>query len=309
MITNQKYPATNVTQSAIRKRRMELKGNLPVKDICPPAGKLQQIFGDYLDYLEIRFSHEDNVTDIGQVQEMLLELSHCIRSKNSRIKAEEYSAILERLTDIYAQGMAHNRKTIFSATAADYADLIEAISLKHPTYDYSEMIGQLLFYMKQLFEQRKGNWITIYDHLQSMPDSIEGLQSLKKSYLQEIQQWVEEGVENLFQIRADFYSRIEQLNHEASELVQKINAGKDNISSDIAKFKAGGKNTVISFELKSREKEIGILDNKMKEIVIEREGEGRIHELIEENIKEFEDILTNTKRSICIALVYDSSIS
>ena len=297
------YSATNITQAAIRKRRMELIGELPVTGICPPPVRLRQIFGDYLDYLEKKLSHEASFTDIGQVQEMLLELSHCIRSSDSQIKIEEYSAILERLTIIYTRGMGQKRRTIFSATATDYADLIEAISLKHPTYDYSEMIGQLLFYMNQLFEQRKGNWITIYEHLQSMTDNIEGLQSLKKSHFQEIQQWVEEGVENLFQIREDFYSRIEQLNHELNALDQKINEGKDNISSDIAKFKIDRGNTVISLEVKRREKELGILANKMNEIVNAREGEGRIHDLIEENIREFEDILTNTKRSICIELV------
>lgn len=303
MIMKLEYSATNITQAAIRKRRMELIGELPVTGICPPPVRLRQIFGDYLDYLEKKLSHEASFTDIGQVQEMLLELSHCIRSSDSQIKIEEYSAILERLTIIYTRGMGQKRRTIFSATATDYADLIEAISLKHPTYDYSEMIGQLLFYMNQLFEQRKGNWITIYEHLQSMTDNIEGLQSLKKSHFQEIQQWVEEGVENLFQIREDFYSRIEQLNHELNALDQKINEGKDNISSDIAKFKIDRGNTVISLEVKRREKELGILANKMNEIVNAREGEGRIHDLIEENIREFEDILTNTKRSICIELV------
>ena len=303
MITKLEYSATNITQAAIRKRRMELIGDIPVTGICPPPVRLQQIINDYLDYLEKRLSQEANFTDIGQVQEMLLELSYCIRLNNRQINLEEYSAILERLSDIYARGMGQNKRTIFSVTAADYADLIEAISFRHPTYDYSEMIAQLLFYMNQLFEQRKGNWITIYDHLQSMTDSIESLQSLKKRHFQKIQQWVEEGVENLFQIREDFYGRIEQLNNEANALDQKINEGKDNISSDIARFKADEENTVISLEMKRREKEIRMLANRMNEIVNERDGEGKIHDLIEENIKEFEDILTNTKRLICIELI------
>ena len=126
MLPELNYSAGNLSRSAIRNQRFALRGGLHGKGMCQPRRRLQQIFGHYLDYLEHRLREDTDFTDIGQIQEMLLELSDCIRSNNNRMSAEEYGALLERLRSIYAEGMAQSRKVIYAATAADYADLIEA---------------------------------------------------------------------------------------------------------------------------------------------------------------------------------------
>ncbi len=46
-------------------------------------------------------------------------------------------------------------------------------------------MGQLLAYMEQLFANRKSDWKTIYEHIISMPESVEAKRLIKAARFEE----------------------------------------------------------------------------------------------------------------------------
>ncbi|MCP3867175.1 MAG: hypothetical protein GY703_03590 [Gammaproteobacteria bacterium] len=258
------------------------------------------ILNEYTDCLERELSCAGSAADVGKVQEMLLELSQFVRSDNARIIPHEYGRLLERLTDIYAHGFGSAEQGAFFRTAADYADVVDAISGQHPACDYSEAVGQLLYYMGELFELRKGSWITIYEHLQSMSNSVKEVQSLKQEYLLEIQRWAEEGVANLFGIRKDRLEKFRRLEIVTQEVDAEIEEKRHSMKANRLHWQSLHGSEVISLDGWVLKKEIEWLLQERQQLVSEQEGNRDLIELIESNILEFQGKLKEVRRKYLI---------
>jgi hypothetical protein len=273
--TAENYPSSQ--HLSTQQHRLELGGGLSDDFSRLPPSTIRQILDGYLDDLERELSESDTGTDIGRVQEMLLEIAGFIRSGTAKATEGECLFFLERLIDLYGNGFSQVGKNAFSVTAADYADVIEAVSIECPTYDYSQAVGQLICYMQQLFESRKGSWITIYEHIESMSNSISVVQILKDVYLQEIRQWADEGVANLFK-RASLPC--------VSNTAQKA-----------------GRRQVVDIREKRVEKEIAVLHQQIDQLMGERQGKTEIAALIQSNIQEFQTKLKEIRRAYLLRLV------
>ncbi len=274
---------------------------------CLFPNRVVRVLDDYLDYLELELSNHHSVIKISQVQEMLLEISCIIRSGKTTVDAAVYARVLKRLTRIYAQGLSQRKKDAFSLTAGDYAEVIEVISAELPGYDYREVVGQLLNYMNHLYRLKKTGWITVYEHIRSMPHSIEALQVLKEARFLEIQKWVEEGVHNLFGIQSDIQKRIDQLEHEAADLQNVVEHEQHQLAIELKRGKVSADSKVASLYQERKRREITALCEKRDQIISERRGEEQIIQLIESNIHEFEFKLKEARRNYLVRLVHSSS--
>lgn len=295
--TAENYPSSQ--HLSTQQHRLELGGGLSDDFSRLPPSTIRQILDGYLDDLERELSESDTGTDIGRVQEMLLEIAGFIRSGTVKATEGECLFFLERLIDLYGNGFSQVGKNAFSVTAADYADVIEAVSIECPTYDYSQAVGQLICYMQQLFESRKGSWITIYEHIESMSNSISVVQILKDVYLQEIRQWADEGVANLFGIESDLIRAAQALDGEIEGLETSIKEKRASLPC----VSEAGRRQVVDIREKRVEKEIAVLHQQIDQLMGERQGKTEIAALIQSNIQEFQTKLKEIRRAYLLRLV------
>ncbi len=255
------------------------------------------VLDDYLDCLEFQlFARQPNIS---QIQEMLLELACMIRNC-ANLQADDYPRFLERLTSLYARGVAQGRVEALTQTAADYADVIEAASRAYPDFDYSAALGQLLCYMGQLYHTRRGSWQTIYDHIASMPESLAAVRYLNETFFNEIRQWAEEGVGNLFQIRRDTQERANELERTVARLTAQagqLRRRRRATQGDPRVIPLGDARTLREIrETESR------LQFARHELGIKQE----LVALIDQNIDEFEEKLGRVRRTYTLRLIHST---
>ncbi|MEA3275896.1 MAG: hypothetical protein U9Q81_11510 [Pseudomonadota bacterium] len=288
---------SHITQHRVTLSRLTANG---VSSLAPDHSR--QVLQTYLDYFGAQLSRNSASRDIGLLQEMLLEVAHIVRSGTADILTDDYENILERLVAIYARGLNQRGQNAFMITAADYADVIEAISQEYPAYDYSEAVGQLLWYMSRLFGRRKSSWKTVYEHILSMPDSVAAKQLLMQAYFLEINEWVESGVDNLFEIRSDLYAKKAALLKEETTISREIEKMEQALKARQGKGTARDRN-VVDLGEKRKERTIETLRREMQEIISEKEGKETMIAMIESDIRQFEDKLKEAKRAYFIRLV------
>ena len=273
-------------------------------DRCLFPNRVVQVLEDYLDYLELEFSNHHSTINISQVQEMLLEISCIIRSGEKAVDAGVYARTLERLSRIYAQDHSRRKQDALSLTADDYAEVVEVISNAFPGYDYREVVGQLLRYMGSLFRQKKGSWITVYEHIRSMPESIEAVQALNEARFLEIQEWVEEGVHNLFSIHSDVRERIAQLEEQAGKMENRMEHERHQLTLGDASLEEVAAAGVACLEPVRRQRRYDALSDKRDRILQDRQNQVQMVQLIESNIREFETVLKEARRRYLVRLVH-----
>ena len=295
------------THPPVHSHRLALMQVFDDSDIVMTPDRSLQILNEYLNCLEKELTGSSGAPDIGKIQEMLLEISQFVRSGKARVLPHEYGRLLGRLSGIYSQGLSENFKSAFCRTAADYADVVEAISKENASYDYSKIVGQLLYFMGQSFESRKGSWVVIYEHLGSMSDSIRVIQLLKLEYLLEIQRWAEEGVANLFQIRKDLQRKIASFDEAVDGVLAEIAERRQEMASCKSSWldRCGGR--ILNMDVWILKSEIDALRKKVKDLIQERDGSLAINDLIDVNILEFEGKLREVRRKYHIKLVYDAA--
>ncbi|MCG8488362.1 MAG: hypothetical protein MI756_12900 [Chromatiales bacterium] len=261
------------------------------------------IIKQYFDYLEQTLSNRESVVDVEQLREMLNEVSGFIRSNKSQLRADGYSRMLKRLNNIYAQGLRNNNDRAFTRTAVNFADILNTVSQSFPSYDYSESVGLLLHYMHKMFNYREEGWIEVFEHLISMSDSIEIMELIKTQHLQEIQNWVEEGVDNLFALMDEQLEVIDNIDAEILLLDQELLQRR----KTIAETRSSGFNRVIIPIARAREKQlIQELFDRRAELISERIAKLELADLLDENIQEFTDRLIEIRRSAMIQLVWSN---
>ncbi|MCU7877582.1 MAG: hypothetical protein KZQ84_12425 [Candidatus Thiodiazotropha sp. (ex Lucinoma borealis)] len=261
------------------------------------------IIKQYFDHLESTLTQQNSHIDIDQLREMLTEVSGFIRSGKSQIEDDGYIRMLNRLTRIYAMGIRVEDDRAFTGTAVNFADILETVSQTYTGYDYSESIGLLLHYMNKLFNYRQEGWIDVFEHILCMPDSIRVMQMLKEQHLQEIQNWVEEGVDNLFAIWDEQLEVIGNLNDEIYDLDKLILQQSNLLSRQAASQKD---TSIISLAHIRDSHSIDKLREKRLELATAREGKLELADLLDANIQEFGDRLTEIRRSTQIQLVWSN---
>ncbi len=263
----------------------------------------QQILEGHLQYLEEELTLHNAAVDLGQVQETLLEVSAIIRHQRSERPEAEYGTILGRLTRLYARGIGGEASDAFARSAADYADVIEAISWTCSSCEYSQAIGQLLHFMGQLFDSRKESWMTVYEHILSMPDSAAIQPLLERECFSEVKQWVDEGVGNLFKIRGDLAARLQKLEQELALLEQDMQELEEQIAAELEAEKTAAGAPVIQLDTRKRQKELLGWQGKWRRLVTAWEDERYVLDLIESNILEFDTKLKQLRRAYSLRLV------
>jgi len=257
-----------------------------------------KILKQHFDDLEMSLFAVDNTVDITQLQSIWLEISEFIQAEKNHIHDDGYNRLLNRIIAIYTHGLRQQGNLAFAATAANYADVIGIVSQAHPSYDYSEAVGHLLQYMNQLYKVREKSWLRIFDHLLSMPDYIQPIHYLKERHLKGLQQWVEEGVDNLFQIRDDQVLLYSEKIAELADLEQRVELVHQRLVQQSA-------TKVVPITRPHDQTELNKLIHDRDLLVSDLENRQELVDLLEDNIQEFEDKLFATHRACRIRPVQD----
>lgn len=290
-------------------RGREQDSGSPLEKRSPRAGSRwpqsgsAKLIGERLNRLEAQLSRPDTAIDSSEIEVILLLLSADIRTGYSELASGDFRQIIERITEIYAQGFGQRAGGVFTATADSYAHLIETISRAYPGHDYSEAVGQLFCYMSRLFRARKNGWKAVYEHLLSIPDAVEAKQVLNRAFFVEIQEWAEAGVENLFSIRKDLYAKIRNIKRRIRELDRRIEriAGPSDLPEQANS--AQNASNIVDLAQARRRLLIEPLRVRRRRLVDEKENEKTIVGLIESDICEFEEKLRATRRAYFIRAV------
>ncbi|MBA1445253.1 MAG: hypothetical protein M3H12_00720 [Chromatiales bacterium] len=296
MLHNLNGRSVSKARSDIRDLRVELMSLCSREGRGADPHRSRELLDDYLDYLDTALSGQGRSIDVSQIQEMLLEVSQIIRSGRAGVSADDYRKIISHLTGIYAKGLAEEMKCPFIITSVDYADVIEAISQECPAFDYREVMGQLLYYMSQLFRNRKGSWMMVYEHLLSLPESIDALALSNRKTFMEIQEWTEQGVDSLFQICRDYKGMIGQTEHDLAGLERRIAVQKDEMA-------AQKNSAVIAFDSLRKKRVLKAMLSQKARLIEELQSKKMILELVEDDIREFEEKLVELRRAYFIRLV------
>ncbi len=262
-----------------------------------------KIIKQYFDYLESVLGRKHNEINIVQLREILTEISGFIRSEKSQIQDDGYMRMLNRLTTIYAKGIKLEDDKAFTGTAVNFADIMNTVSQSYAGYDYRESVGLMLHYMNRLFNDREESWLEVFEHLMAMPDS-HVLQMLKEQHLQEIKNWVEEGVDNLFAIWDEQLDVISNLSNEIYQLDKQILQVNQQLRKNL--MGAAASNIIYLKNVQLRQELDQLRQNRM-ELDMARDGKLELVNLLDENIHEFGDRLTEIRRSTQIQLVWDNS--
>jgi DNA-binding NarL/FixJ family response regulator len=255
----------------------------------------------YFDDLELTLAGDEQSANIAQLQTIWLEISKFILAEKNHILEDGYHRLLNRLTRIYTRGLQQKGNQAFAATATHYAALIEIVSQAYPEFDYSEAIRHLIHYMNQLYKVREKSWLRIFENLLSMPDSIDPIHYLKQHHLKEIQRWIEEGVENLFQIRDDQVNLYAQKSAELDETVQAIEQ-----LANWLDFNRGSK--LVPITRPQKRSSLKSLRKKRERLTAELNSGKELVDLLDRNIQEFENKMVATRRASYIRLIEKSTI-
>ncbi len=253
------------------------------------CGELKQYFDD----LESLLTRKQNNPDHDQPKVILTEISQFLQSQENEILGDGYTCLLDRLTQIYTQGLEHHDNHVFTDTAANYAGVIQLVSQTHSAYDYSEVIGQLLHYMNQLYKNREKSWLRIFKHLLSMPDSIQGIQTLKERHLNEIQQWIEEGVDNLFELRDDQIQLY-------SEKIAELASAEERVEQQLQDMEVNPDHHILPITWLKDKATLKTLIQQRDLLIEDLENRQELVDLLEQNMQEFEEILLTTRRAYLI---------
>jgi hypothetical protein len=264
------------------------------EEICP-------IIKQYFDYLEQALTNHGDKVDIKLLQEMLLEISLLLRSGKGLIREDGYLRLLNRLTAIYAKGLRMENNHAFARTAPNFADILESVSQRFQNYDYSHSVSLLLHYMDKLFNAREESWLEVYEHLLCMPDTIHIMQQLRIEHIDEINVWIEEGVDNLFTLREEQLDMIDIQDEALSDLDHQITTRLSQLESTPLHMVG-----VVNIGRASQLHEIDRLNKQREQLVVDRQSKRNIVDLLETNIDEFSNRLAKMRRSTLMKLAWDN---
>ncbi len=294
-------PETGVSAEELRQLRIGLRDGFGDSSQIVDATKLEQILTAYLGYLQSQLLCNQGQADIGQVQEMLLEVASAARAGQIQGGGRELAHFVDGLLHIYCNGITAGGRGGFHQTVGDYAELLESVSQEFPAYDYNRALQQLFLYMNQMFESKQKDWVDVFESILSMPESIELVQLLKQECLPEIMEWVEGGAQNLFQIRTDLTTMLRKLEMRERLVRQQMERLQ---GSYVNKNRAGN---IIELKQGKVARALSLL--RRKSLTIQRESEDKrdLITLVDSNIQEFQDLMSAARRAFFIRLVTEQS--
>jgi hypothetical protein len=262
-----------------------------------------KIIKEYFDYLESTLGRKHSDLEVAQLGEVLTEISGFIRSDKSQFKDDGYMRMLNRLTRIYAKGIQLEDDKAFIGTAVHFADIMNTVSQNYTGYDYTKPVGLMFHYMDKLFNDREESWLEIFKHINAISDA-HALQILQEQHLQEIKNWVEEGVDNLFAIWDEQLDVINNLSNDIYQLDKQILHTSRGLRKSLGQRDF---TNVIYLEDIHFRKELVRLRQERMELDCAREGKLDLIALLDENIQEFGERLTEIRRSALVQLAWDST--
>jgi predicted nucleic acid-binding Zn-ribbon protein len=157
--------------------------------------------------------------------------------------------------------------------------------------------------MSRLFRAQDQSWKLVYEHLLSIPDSVEAKRLLNRAFFAEIQDWAEAGVDNLFSIRKDLYAKIDQLEAKIERLERRIERGSEDLNQRGPTSTDINYSNVIDLAKARAKRLIMALKHRRQGLIDEKENEKSIIDFIESDIQEFEEKLRNTRRAYFLRAV------
>ncbi len=263
-----------------------------------------QIIKEYFDYLESMLVQKQSQIDIDQLRTLLTEISGFIHSEKGRFECDGYMRMLNRLTEIYAKGVLAEDNKAFTGTAVNYADIMNAVSQYYTGYDYSESISLMLHYMDKLFSYREESWLDVFEHILAMPASTRIIPVLKEQHLQEIQNWVEEGVDNLFAIWEEQLEVISNLSEEICQLDRQILQTSRQVLRSASRPR--NRNILYLEDIRTR-RLLEQMRSKRTDLDAARDGKLELSALLDDNIREFGTRLTEIRRSSQMQLAWSNT--
>ena len=262
-------------------------------------GNLEQILDAYLEYLQSQLVSARSDMDIGQVREMLLEVASVVRDGRFRGRDEEFGRFINGLATIYGNGFVGQESEGLHHTLGDYAELLESISREFPEYNYDQALQQLFLHMSRMFESEQKGWAEVLESIVSMPDTIGLVQLLKQECLPQIREWVEGGVKNLFQIRSDLIAIVRKLDMRQQLVAQEM------VRLEHSYQEHHGEGNLIGFRQGKMARTMTLLRRKLVSIQQEAEDKRGLVELVDSNIREFQDLMAAARRKFFMHLVPD----
>lgn len=286
-------PLQHQALTGFRLRGVDQMPLMAQEEICP-------ILKQYFDFLELALNDKERRVEIELLQEMLLEIVQLLRSGKSQIRDDGYLHLLNRLTNIYARGLQVEDDRAFAGTAASFAAILESVSQQFQNYDYTHSVNLLLHYVDRLYNAREASWLDVYEHLLSMPDSIHIMPQLRIDHLNEINGWIEEGVDNLFTLRDEQLDLLDILDQTISDLELQILTRHAQMRQKSAQ---GG--NILDFSRAQQQQELRDMIKERDQLMRERLTKLDILDLLEANIGEFSDRLAKMRRSTLLKLVWE----
>ncbi len=280
---------TGVSAQELRQHRIRLRDGYD--------GDLDQILRAYLEYLQSQLLGVKADMDIGQVQEMLLEISSVVQTGKVKDRKEEFRVFVNGLVDIYRNGLLGQGSEHFHHTVVDYAELLKSISGEFPEHDYDEALQQLFLYMNRMFERQQKEWVEILNSIVSMPETIGLVQLQKCKCYPLIREWVEGGVQNLFQIRNDLQAMVRKLDMR-EQLVQQQLVRLQNSYQN--RRRAGN---LYHLRQGKTARALVLLRRKLVAIQGEAVEKRQLVGVVDANIQEFQDLMAAARRAFFMHLV------
>jgi hypothetical protein len=241
--------------------------------------------------------------DVEGTRRALADLAGLVHSEGSVAATRDYDSFLRTLTRLYADGCEQRANRACTNTAAGYAAVIGAISRRHPGFDYTDTLGQLLELMTRLFQARDNDWRIVYKHLRSVPDSISAKQTLTRVCSADIREWFDAGVQNLFSLRSDLAAKLRELEEHVRDIDDEIGEKGELLAELHRRLDPEGQRKVVILQGRSLEREIASLEIEKQDVLDEVAGRESTLALIESDIAEFESILREARRAYYLHVV------
>ncbi|MCP3671981.1 MAG: hypothetical protein GY814_16425 [Gammaproteobacteria bacterium] len=297
-----KITDTGVSAEELRQFRIRLGDEFDGNSQFSEGAGLDEILNVYLQFLQSQLLGSSDHMDIGKVREMLLEVTALVRAGKVKDRGEEFGRFMDGLVNIYRFDTMESGGDGFQHSVGDYAELLMSVSSEFPAYNYDAALQQLFLYMNRMFEHQQKGWVEVLESIASMPESIGFVRPLKQECFPEIMEWVEGGVQNLFQIRGDLSAMLRKLNMR-EQLVEQQMARLQNAYQT----RQTAENLI---DLKQGKKVRAMVLLRRKLVAIRHESAEKIGmiKLVESNIQEFQDLMVTTRRAFFIRLVPDAAI-
>ncbi len=294
-----KITDTCVSAEELRQLRIRLSDEFGDNSQFSEGTNLDEILDVYLQFLQSQLLGSSDHMDIGKVREMLLEVSALVRAGKVKDRGEEFGRFIDGLVNIYHFDTMESGGDGFQHSVGDYAELLKSVSSEFPAYDYDAALQQLFLYMNRMFEHQQKGWVEVLESIASMPESIGLVRLLKQECFPEIMEWVEGGVQNLFQIHGDLSSMVRKLDMREQLVEQQMVRLQNAYQTRRA--------TENLIDLKQGKKVRAMVLLRRKLVAIQHEGAEKrvLIKLVESNIQEFQDLMATARRGFFIRLVPD----